>query len=154
VRGFVVALGLSGVAIGTLEIGIPAFAEREGSRADAGWLFALWAAGSLAGGLWYGARDWRLPSGRRYLVLAGALAVGMAPLPFAGSLPVFAALVVVAGLGLAPITAAAYSVIAELAPEGSTTEAYAWQIVGAVLGGACGGLLVALAGRRSLPVAR
>lgn len=176
-RVFVVALALSGVAIGALEIGIPAFAEQEGSRDDAGWLFALWAAGSLAGGLWYGARDWRLASGRRYLVLAGVLALGMAPLPFAGSLPVFAVLVVVAGLGLAPVTAAAYSVIGELAPEGSTTESFAWQIVGMVLGGACGaslagifvdtlsvasalalapatafcGLLVALSGRRSLP---
>lgn len=178
-RVFVVALAIAGVSIGALEIGIPAFAEQEGSRADAGWLFALWAFGSLAGGLWYGARHWRLSSGRRYLVLSALLALGMAPLPFAGSLPVFAALLVVAGLGLAPVTAAAYSLIGELASEGSTTESYAWQIVAYVLGGACGawlagvvvdavsveaalalapatalcGLLVALAGRSSFQAA-
>ncbi len=137
-RLFVLALALAGVSIGALEIGIPAFAEREGSRGDAGWLFALWAAGSLAGGLWYGARDWRLSPRRRYLVLAGGLALGMAPLPLAGSLPVFAVLAVVAGLGLAPVTAAAYSVIEELSAEGSVTESFAWQVVGAVLGGAVG----------------
>ena len=42
------------------------------------------------------------------------------------------------GLGLAPVTAAAYSVIEELAAEGSVTESFAWQVVGAVLGGAVG----------------
>jgi predicted MFS family arabinose efflux permease len=110
------------------------------------------------------------------LTLAGVLALGVAPLPFAGSLPVFAVLVVVAGLGLAPSTAAAYSLIGELAAEDSTTESYAWQIVSYVVGGACGawlagivvdelsvqaalalapaatacGLLLALAGRKNL----
>lgn len=140
-RIFVAALALAGVSIGALEIGVPAFAEHERSRGDAGWLFALWAAGSLAGGVWYGARQWRLAARRRYLVLSGALGLGMAPLPFAGSLPVFGVLIVVAGLALAPVTAAAYSVIEELAVEGSAAEAFAWQTVSAVLGGACGAWL-------------
>jgi MFS family permease len=111
--------------------------------------------------------------------VTGGLAAGLAPLPFAGSLTVFAVLVSVAGLGLAPSTAAAYSLIGELAPEGSVTESYAWQVVGYVFGGACGAwlagifvdelgvvaalglapvaagatLLVALAGRKSLSAA-
>jgi MFS family permease len=161
-----------------LEIGIPAFAEREASRADSGWLFALWAVGSLAGGLWYGARSWHAPAHRRFLIVSGVLALGLAPLPLAGSMPVFAVLVALAGLGLAPSTAAAYKLIGELAPPGSLTEAYAWQIVAAVVGSAVGawlagavvdavsveaalacaplaagaGLLAALAGRRSLAV--
>ena len=86
-------------------------------------------------------------------------------------------LLVVAGLGLAPSTAACYSFVGELAPEGAVTEAYAWQIVAYVGGSSVGawlagvvdrcasgsatalacapaaaalGLLVALAGRRSL----
>lgn len=175
-RVVVGSLTLVGVSLGALEIGIPAFAELEGSRGDAGWLFALWALGSLVGGLWYGARTWRLPAGRRFPLLIGLLALGLVPLPLAGSLPVFAVLAVVAGLGLAPSTAAAYSLIGELAPEGTTTESYGWQIVGAVAGSACGawlggifvdelsvaaalalapatalcGLLVALAGREGL----
>ncbi|MDQ5832007.1 MAG: MFS transporter, partial [Actinomycetota bacterium] len=175
-RLLVAALTLAGVSLGALEIAIPAFAEQEGSRGDAGWLFALWALGSLVGGLWYGAREWRMAPGRRYLILTGVLALGMAPLPFAGSIPVFAGLVVVAGFGLAPSTAAAYSLVGRLAPEGASTESYGWQIVGAVVGGACGAwlggifvdelsveaalalapiaaacaLLVALAGRRAL----
>jgi MFS family permease len=76
--------------------------------------------------------------------VTGGLAAGLAPLPFAGSLTVFAVLVSVAGLGLAPSTAAAYSLIGELAPEGSVTESYAWQIVGYVFGGACGAWLAGI----------
>jgi MFS family permease len=140
-RMLVVAFVIGGVSVGAVEIGIPAFAEQEGTRGDSGWLFALWAFGSLAGGLWYGARRWRLPAARRFVILTGLFAIGLAPLPFAASLPVFAALVVVAGLALAPSTAAAYSLIGELAPEGSTTESYGWQIVGYVVGGACGAWL-------------
>ena len=100
------------------------------------------------------------------------------PLPLAGSMPVFAVLVTVAGLGLAPSTAAAYSLIGDLAPASAVTEAYSWQIVGYVAGSAVGawlagvvveqvsvaaalacapvaaalGLLVALAGRRAITV--
>jgi MFS family permease len=57
--------------------------------------------------------------------VSGLLAVGMAPLPVAGSMAVFAALLVVAGLGLAPSMATGYSLVGELAPPDATTEAYA-----------------------------
>jgi MFS family permease len=176
IRILVAAMSAAAVSLGVLEIGITAFAEREASRADSGWLFALWGVGSLAGGLWYGARRWRLPADRRFLLVSGVLAAGLAPLPLAESMSVFAVLVVVAGLGLAPSTAAAYSLIGDLAPPGATTEAYAWQIVAYVAGSALGawlagavveasgvetalacapafaaaGLLIALSGRRSL----
>ena len=55
IRVLVLALALTAVALGVLEIGIAAFAEEHATRDDAGWLFALWSVGSLAGGLWYGA---------------------------------------------------------------------------------------------------
>jgi MFS family permease len=135
------ALTLGGVALGVLEIGVVAFAESEGSRSDSGWLLALWAVGSLAGGLWYGARRWHGSAWRRFLMLSAGLALGLAPLFLADSLALFAGLVVVAGLGLAPVTAAAYSLIGELAPPGAVTEAYAWQVVAAVAGGAFGAWL-------------
>jgi MFS family permease len=176
IRTLVAACAVGAVSLGVLEIGIAAFAEREASRADSGWVFALWAVGSLLGGLWYGARHWQTSADTRFLIVSGVLALGLAPLPLAGSMPVFAVLVVVAGLGLAPCTAAGYTLVSELAPAGSLTEAYAWQIVAYVVGSAGGawlagavvdavsveaalacaplaagaGLLVALAGRRSL----
>jgi MFS family permease len=118
IRTLVVSLGLTAISLGVLEIGIPAFAEREASRSDAGWLFALWGVGSLAGGLWYGARSWGAPAHVRFLVVSGVLVAGLAPLPLAGSMPAFAVLVIAAGLGLAPSTTACYSLVGELAPEG------------------------------------
>jgi MFS family permease len=178
-RTLVAALAITAIALGVLEIGIPAFAEQYGSRSDSGWLFALWSVGSLTGGLWYGARQWRSALGRRFFFVAAVMALGLAPLPLAGSLPAFAALLVVAGLGLAPSTAVCYSLVGELAPEGAVTEAYAWQIVAYVVGSSVGawlagvvidavgvttalacapaaaglGLLVAAIGRRSLVTA-
>jgi MFS family permease len=143
-RTLVGALALVALSLGILEIGIAAFAEEESSRSDSGWLFALWGLGSLAGGLWYGARRWRSGPVRRFLIVSAALAAGLAPLPFAETLPVFAAFVVVAGLGLAPSTAAGYALIGELAPEGSLTEAYAWQIVAYVAGSAIGAWLAGI----------
>jgi MFS family permease len=178
-RTLVASLSITAIAFGVLEICIPAFAEEYGSRGDSGWLFALWALGSLIGGLWYGARQWRSGTRRRFFFVSSILALGLAPLPLAGSLPTFSVLLVVAGLGLAPSTAACYSFVGELAPEGAVTEAYAWQIVAYVSGSSVGawlagvvidavgvatalacapaaaglGLAVAVVGRRSLVVA-
>jgi predicted MFS family arabinose efflux permease len=174
----VASIGVSAVSLGVLEIAIAAFAEHHATRDDAGWLFALWGLGSLSGGLWYGARRWRARPHVRYLLTTAVLAVGLAPPALAGSMPVFGLLLIVAGLGLAPSTVAAYSLIAELAPAGAMTEAYSWQIVGYVAGSAGGawlagvvvehqgvtaalacapvaaalGLLIGLAGRRAITV--
>ena len=144
IRVLVLALALTAVALGALEIGIPAFAEEHATRDDAGWLFALLSVGSLAGGLWYGAREWRLPPHWRFIVVTGVLVTGLVPVPLAGSMPVFAVLVTLAGLGLAPSTAAAYSLVGDLAPAGAVTEAYSWQIVGYVAGSAVGAWLAGL----------
>ena len=91
-------------------------------------------------------------------------------------MPALGALLVLAGLALAPLSAAGYSLVADLAAVGALTESYAWQIVGSVVGASLGawvagvladasgpaaalalapascaaGLAVALAGRRSL----
>ena len=73
------ALALTAVAFGVLEIGIAAFAEEQGSRDDAGWLFALWGVGSLAGGLWYGARQWGSCAARRFLFITAGLAARPRP---------------------------------------------------------------------------
>ena len=153
-----------------------AFADHESQRSSAGVLFTLWAVGSLTGGLWYGARGWRSPASRRFLAVFAALTVGLLPLPLAGSMPGLAALLVLAGLALAPIHRSRLLAGGHLAAAGSLTESYAWQIVGYVVGGSLGawlagvladasgpaaalalapascaaGLLVAFAGRRSL----
>ena len=112
------------------------------------------------------------------LVLTALLGLTALPLPFAESLVAMGGFLFVTGLALAPLGATEYSLIGMLAPEGTQTEAYSWQIVanttgyaaGAFFAGilidqasvdwalgsasiACGlALLVTLGGRRTLAV--
>jgi MFS family permease len=142
-------------------------------------LITIWAIGSVAGGLAYGARSWSSPPARRFVFLTGLLGLGTLPLPFAETLVVMALLLFGTGFALAPLGATEYALIAALTPEGTATEGYSWLIVanttgsaaGAFLAGllidnasvdwalasasiACGaGLLVALAARRTLSIA-
>jgi MFS family permease len=179
IRTLVVAGSVAAISFGVLEVALTAFAEDEGSRGAVGPLVTVWALGSVVGGLAYGARSWSSPPGRRFLVLTGLLGLGALPLPFAESLVAMGAFLFLTGLALAPLGATEYALIGTLAPEGTVTEAYSWQIVanvtgsaaGAILAGilieqasvdwalasasiACGlGLLVALAGRRTLVAA-
>ena len=137
---------LTAISFGAIEVALPAFTEGEGSRAAAGPLITMWALGSVAGGLWYGSRSWRAPLERRFVVLLGALALGAAPLAFAGSIAVMAALLLLTGLALAPVATTEYALVERLAPAGTSTEAYSWQImagaVGFGIGSAGAGVLV------------
>jgi MFS family permease len=176
IRTLVIAGAIAAISFGVLEVALTAFAEDEGSRGAVGPLVTIWAIGSVVGGLVYGARSWGSPPGRRFLVLTGLLGLGALPLPFAESLVAMAAFLFLTGLALAPLGATEYALIGTLAPEGTLTEAYSWQIVANVTGSAAGaflaglliehasvdwalasasiacglGLLVAVAGRRTL----
>src|SRR5205085_1802630 len=61
---------------GVVQVAVPAAAARWGHASLAGPLLACFAAGSVAGALWYGSRVWRLDVLDRYLravLLSGAL---------------------------------------------------------------------------------
>jgi MFS family permease len=140
-RTLVFAGAITAISFGALEVALPAFAEREGSRAAVGPLITLWSLGSLVGGMWYGARSWRAPAARRFVILMGLLGLGCAPLAFAPSIGVMGALLLVTGLALAPMATTEYALVDALAPAGTATEAYSWQIVATVAGAAAGSLL-------------
>lgn len=140
-RTLVLAGAITAISFGALEVALPAFAEQEGSRGAVGPLVTVWALGSVIGGLWYGGRSWRAPAERRFVILMGALALGSAPLAFAPSIGAMAGLLVLTGLALAPLATTEYALVDALAPEGTSTEAYSWQIVANVMGAAAGSLL-------------
>jgi MFS family permease len=180
IRTVVASACIAAISFGVLEVALTAFAEDEGSRGAVGPLITVWAIGSVVGGLAYGSRTWRSPPAHRLLLLTALLGLTALPLPFAESLVAMGAFLFVTGLALAPLGATEYSLIGMLAPAGTETEAYSWQIVanttgyaaGAFFAGilidqasvdwalgsasiACGlALLVALGGRRTLTVAR
>ena len=134
-----------GLAFGGAEVGMPAFAEEHGSAALGGVPLALFAAGSLVGGLVVGARTTRQP-GSLLRVSSAALAIGLAPLVLAPSLPVLAVLAFVAGLPIAPSFAAAYGLLDRVARPGTHAEAFAWigtsLSAGLATGAAVGGIAI------------
>jgi NTE family protein len=151
----------TGFCFGVIEISLPAFSKQFGAPEWAGLLLSVWALASAVGGLWYGARNWRLPLPSVYLRLAALLPLGFLPALLAPSIAAMALLIIPAGLLIAPLGAAGNQLVGQVAPEGAVTEAYAWpvtaMIAGFAVGTATGGALVrrlALAriprGRRSL----
>ncbi len=141
-----------GLAFGALEVAMPAFAERHGSRTVAGILIGAYSIGSILGGIWSGTRPHRRDPVRSYLIALIGLTVGVLPLLIASSTQAMFALVLLAGLPIAPGFAAAYILLDRLGEPGQATETFAWSstsiITGAALGTALGGLAVESVGYR------
>jgi len=147
--GMVVLL-MAGAALmfgfGIMEVSVPAYADGHGSTAMSGALLAVWALGSGIGGIWFGTRKFALslPAQLRWALLA--VAVGMAPLAFAGDPWMLGALLFLGGSAIAPTMTVQNGLVADLAPAGTTTEAFTWFTTVAfgssAIGAAVGGLVV------------
>jgi MFS family permease len=146
-----------GAAFGIVEVAMPAFAENHGSRASAGLALAAYSLGSLIGGLVAGALPAARDAAGRYLLALAAMTVVLLPVIWAPSIPAAAALLLVAGLPIAPAFASAYSIINRDALPGTVTEAFAWNttaiVSGIAAGSAVGGALAAGPGVRAALVA-
>lgn len=94
----------------------------------AGTLLALAALGGLLGALAYGAVRWRSSTATRTWVMALGMAVSYLPLVLLPGPWAMAGLAFLSGIGLAPLLAAAFVLVAELAPAGTVTEAFAWLV--------------------------
>ena len=138
VRTVALASMAMGAAFGAVEVSMPAFGEANGSRAAGGLALAAYAAGSLAGGIWIGARPAATDLARRYALALTAFAAGLLLLLLASSIGSMVLLILVAGLPIAPAFAAAYGLIDDTAPSGTSTEAFAWMSTAIVLGLAAG----------------
>jgi MFS family permease len=139
------------LGFGALEVAIPAFADAAGSPGMSGVLLALWSLGSVAGGLWFGARVVSVSLPRQYRWLLLGVTIGLAPLTAASDPWVLGALLFLGGTAIAPTLTVQNSLVGALAPAHATTEAFTWlstiatgaSAVGAALGG---GLIESSAG--------
>ena len=133
-------------AFGTVEVTVVAGAEQLGSRTLAGPLLALWALGSMAGGLVFGSRAADRGPERRMIPLLALVVAGIALLAVATGLVQLGVGMVLAGLGIAPAIACLYLLVDRLAPAGTVTEAFTWVTTafatGFAAGNALGGSLV------------
>jgi MFS family permease len=141
VRTVFAVLGALGTAIGIVQVAAPAFTADGGSVETGGVLLAALSAGSLVGGLVYGARSWPgRPAIRLALMLAG-VAAGCALLAAATSNLTLAAILLVVGALLAPSAIAGSALLDDVAPPGTVTEAFTVMIMGIVAGNAVGNAL-------------
>lgn len=142
----VVAMLPFGLAIGALEVMIPAFCREHGAPASAGVLLAVWAAGSVLGGVIYGALRWRRAVEVRHLWFSLCYPLAFIPLLGSRSIALMAALVIPAGALIGPTFATRYELVSAHAPRGTETEASTWPLTmvlgGLSLGSALSGALV------------
>ncbi len=157
VRTLLVVSAAFGLAFGTLEVTMPAFAGERGSAATGGVLLAALAAGSMVGGVWYGSRSFSAHLSTQMICFCAVFAAALLPLAFAGSIPVMLVLMGLAGFFVAPWAATSASLVGRLAPAGAVTEAYTWEmtavVAGFALGGVLSGVLVESAGVREALIA-
>jgi MFS family permease len=140
----------TGVTIGALSLLLVSYAERYTVPGGAPVLAALNAGGALVGALGYAAIHWRTALTRRVTAAAACLVLGYGLLTTVPPPPVMAGLMVLTGLFLTPLLIGTFLLIADLAPRGTTTEAFAWRVTlfagGTALGSVAVGAVLNRAG--------
>jgi MFS family permease len=123
------------------DVSIVAALRTFGATAAIGWILALWGAGSLVGGLVYGA--WH----RSFSVfwLLGGLAATTAPVALAMGVPSFAVLITVSGFLCAPTITATVEQLSRVVPERFRGEMMGWHGSAMTAGSAAGAPLAGFA---------
>lgn len=121
-----------GAIFGATDVSTVAFAQEAGQKGMSGVILACFAAGSLVGGLLYGARHWTSPLWTRFAVGSIVLAVGVSLFFFTKTLPVLAAVMVVVGMAIAPTLVTGNALVQNTVPPARLTEGLTW--VGTALG--------------------
>jgi MFS family permease len=153
-RALLLPIALTGVALGSTEVGLPSLALHAGSRPASGLLLALWSVGSMAGGLWYGARTWRSPLAHRYRNLLLTAVIATAPLIAARSVVAGVFCALLAGSTIAPVFSCQYALVGRAVLAGSETEGFTWvssALVGGIAAGSAAGGAVIGSGGVSAP---
>ena len=149
-RALLGPIALTGMGLGAVEVGLPSLALHTGSRWASGLLLALWSAGSVAGGLWYGARSWASPLAARYQTLLLVAVACPAPLIAARSIPAGIVGSLLAGLAIAPMFSCQYALVGRVVSHGSETETFTWVasalVAGLAAGSAAGGAVIGAGG--------
>lgn len=129
----------STVVLGGTDVSIVAASRATGDSAAIGWVLSVWGAGSLLGGLAYGA--WHRPISVFWLL--GGLAATTLPVALAPNLAALVVLLFVCGGLCAPTITATIEHLSRLVPESARGEAMGWhgsamtagQAIGAPLAG-------------------
>jgi MFS family permease len=149
-RTVLIVSTMQAAAFGVLEVAIPAYTNARGLPQAGGLLFAVWSAGSIVGGLWYGGRDFRSTLGRQYAVLMALNVLGFASMLLASGPYTLGIFLFFAGLFIAPATTVEGLLVTSLVPVEAMTEAFTWSGTAIYLGFGIGSGIGAIALSSSL----
>ncbi len=130
-----------GAVLGTLEIGLVAFADEAGARSLSGVLIAALAAGSMAAGIGWGTVHWRVRLRHRLVGVLVVLTVLTVPLMLVEGFWLMLPLVLLAGIAVSPALISAFTLAEVLVPRSAVTEAFTWIGTSLALGVAVGASL-------------
>jgi MFS family permease len=130
---------------GLFEVAVSAHAASKGSPAAAGIALALASVGSGTGAVVFGARHWRAPLHRQFVVALLVMSAGMLLLVPIDNLPLYAAASLITGLPMATVIATQSLLVSRLAPRSRLAEGFTWGatclLIGVSGGIAAGGVL-------------
>jgi MFS family permease len=146
-----VIFATQGALFASVDASTVALAEQMGHKSWAGPVLAVFALGSLIGGLTYGARVWAGSLASRLLWGVTVSGVGAVTFLFAPNLLVLGLLMFLTGLAIAPTMAVGDGVVHALIPRSRLTEGMAWTRVGLDIGVASGAWLTGVLIERGGP---
>jgi MFS family permease len=132
---------LAGSVFAAIEVSVVAFAQGQQQPAAAGFVLASFALGSMVTALWYGARRFRSPLERRFLIGLLLFAAGCMPLPFVTGLVPLGVVIFFSGLAISPTIVPGLALVQRLVPEHQRTEGLTWVSTSIGVGVATGASL-------------
>ncbi|MEU9377421.1 MFS transporter [Streptomyces sp. NPDC048255] len=141
-RVLIVAFIGIGAVFGGMQVSLAAFSEEIGNPGANGLLYGVFAAGNMVAGIAMGTIAWKIGPRRRLLLGYVGLTAAASLLWAAHSAILLGALGLVVGLCIAPALITGYTMIEQLVPAASRTEAFTW-LTGAVAFGQAGAVTVA-----------
>ena len=141
VQVLIAVFALCGLAVGAVEVGVPATLEPLGQERLTGLLLGIWGLGSLLASVAVARAGAAADPPRRLAVLLAAWGAAHAALALAAGPLSLAVLLLLAGAAISPTIVYANSMLDHLAPPGTLTEAFTWTTAGLTAGVAAGAVL-------------
>lgn len=131
-------LTMMGVIVGTVDVMSVAFAQSQGVPAAASLVLSVYAIGSCAAGLIFGAVRLKTPMTRLFLYGSIATALATVPMLFAFDVITLSLAVLVAGVFFAPTMIVSMGLVETAVSSSKLTEGLTWLITGLGIGIAIG----------------
>ena len=144
VRVLIAAFALCGLAVGAVEVAVPALLEPLGREKLTGLLLGLWGVGSLVTALLVARAGAASDPPRRLSVLLVAWGAAHAALALATGPVSLGVLLLIAGASISPVMVYANGMLDHLAPAGTLAEAFTWTTTGLTAGIASGAALAGI----------